>query len=250
MEAFDDGPAEETVPRASGAPDEARAAHGWRRRQLLGAAIGTSLLTGAAAMPAGSTALPRPVLDGPESLPGALARRRSVRNYTHDELLLAQLGELLWAAQGISDPRGLRTAPSAGALHPLEVLLLAQRVRELDSGLYRYVPRDHALEAAGEVSADWREMVAGQEWVASAPLVLVITAATARTAARYGTRAARYVAIEAGAVAQNVALRATTLGLGSVIVGAFDDQAARRILRLGSGADPLLLMPVGRPAAG
>ncbi len=239
-------PATASRPRTTA---QARGAQDSRRRQLLAAGLGASVLAATAAAPAGSIRLPAPARGAPAPLMESLARRRSVRAFTQDAVSLADGAELLWAAQGVSAAGDLRTAPSAGALHPLHVFLLAQRVRELDPGLYRYQPAAHALEPLGPLPAGWPTAVAGQAWITAAPLVLAIAAATDRTAARYGSRAARYVAIEAGAAAQNLALRATALGLGCVCVGAFHDDLLRRELRLAAGLDPLLLVPVGHPAA-
>jgi SagB-type dehydrogenase family enzyme len=183
------------------------------------------------------------------SLQAALAQRRSVRSYATQALTLAAVSELLWAAQGVSSDRGLRTAPSAGALYPLELYVVARHVDGLASGVYRYSPAVHALRRTlqhpGE--PELSRAAGGQTAIASAPLVLAITAMPARTAAKYGARASRYVAFEAGAASQNVALKAAALGLGTVVVGAFDDDGVAQALGLSAGVRPLALMPVGRP---
>ncbi|HSB25250.1 MAG TPA: SagB/ThcOx family dehydrogenase [Burkholderiaceae bacterium] len=179
-----------------------------------------------------------------------MAARRSVRRYASQALPLEQLSQLLWAGQGTSGDQGLRTVPSAGALYPLELHLVARRVSTLAAGIYRYLPPAHAIEAvfAGDPGAELAAAAGGQAMVGAAPVVLAIVARHAITAAKYGARAERYVAIEAGAAAQNIALQAVSLGLGTVIVGAFDDDTLTRVLRLPAQVRPLALMPVGVPA--
>jgi SagB-type dehydrogenase family enzyme len=192
--------------------------------------------------------LPEPRAASPTSIEEALRRRRSLREFGRAGLTLAEVAQLLWAAQGRTSADGRRTAPSAGALYPLEVLLVVGRVDGLAPGVYRYQPADHALEQT--IQGDRREALAeaalGQDWAARAPVLLVVAAAHERTARKYGARADRYVAIEAGAAAQNVALQAVALGLGSVVVGAFDDAEVARLAGLAAGERPLAILPVGR----
>lgn len=189
-------------------------------------------------------ALPSPRLGGPLSLEEALAARRSVRSFSEEALTRAEIGQLLWAAQGVTDADGHRTTPSAGALYPLELDVVTV------DGLARYVPEGHRLIPRG--SADLRPALRrgalDQAAVGEAPLVIVISGVVGRTAARYGAeRAERYVALEAGHAAQNVLLGAVSLGLGAVPIGAFDDAEVRRVLALAEGEDPLYLIPVGHP---
>ncbi len=191
--------------------------------------------------------LPPPSRTGSTSLEEALARRRSVREFTQQQpLTLAQLSQLLWAAQGITGP-GHRTAPSAGATYPLEVYLATGNAEGLPAGLYHYLPEQHRLRAVLE--SDLRQRLAAaaasQEWIARAPAVLVIAAIPERTASRYGVRAERYVHMEAGHAAQNVLLQATSLGLVATPVGAFNDTEVIRLLRLPADSTPLYLIPVG-----
>lgn len=201
------------------------------------------------ALAASSISLTPPTRSEALSLQAALAQRRSVRSYSTQALTLAALSELLWAAQGVSGDRGLRTAPSAGALYPLELYVVARHVDGLASGVYRYAPGAHAIERMLDQPGgpELSRAAGGQPAVASAPLVLAITAMPAPTVAKYGARASRYVAFEAGAASQNVALKAAALGLGTVVVGAFDDDGVAQALGLSAGARPLALMPVGRP---
>ncbi|MDH7487044.1 MAG: SagB/ThcOx family dehydrogenase [Anaerolineae bacterium] len=188
--------------------------------------------------------LPAPRLQSDVSLEEALLRRRSVRTYSDQPLTLAEIGQLLWAAQGITDERGLRTAPSAGALYPLELYVAT------DDGLYHYRPQGHQAEVRRVEG--WREALCpaalSQGAVCQAPAVFVVTAVYARTAAKYGERAERYVRLEAGHAAQNLLLQAVALDLGAVPIGAFYDDQVQAALGLPADHQPLYLIPVGRPA--
>lgn len=190
------------------------------------------------------TSLPRPRTHGGMSIEEAIAARRSIRSFSDRALSAAEISQLLWAAQGITDTRqSLRAAPSAGATYPLEVYAVtAERVA-------RYIPREHALETV--VSGDRRAPLAGaalgQACVRHAPLVLVFSAVNERTTRRYGDRGIMYVHMEAGHAAQNVHLQAVALGLGSVPVGAFDPKAVAQILGIPQAETVLYLIPVGAP---
>jgi SagB-type dehydrogenase family enzyme len=214
------------------------------------AAVGGLTLLPAVAAPAVTGALPSPDSAGGMSLVQALARRRSVRRYGTQPLALAAASQLLWAAQGTTAAGGRRTAPSAGALYPLEIHLLTQRVEGLAAGAHRYLPARHALQISNtEVTASILQQAAlGQQAVSAAAAVVVITAVEVRSAGKYGARAGRYVAFEAGAAAQNLALQAVALGLGAVVIGGFDDAAVARALDLPPGELPVVLMPIGVPA--
>lgn len=197
---------------------------------------------GATSTRSGEVALPAPRLESAMSLEQALQARRSVRDFTEQPLSDAELGQLLWAGQGITAPaRSLRTAPSAGAKYPLE--LYAAR----PEGLYHYVPARHSLErlAIEDRRARLAEAGLGQPALSQAPVILVVVGVTERTRARYGDRADRFVALEAGHATQNILLQATALGLGAVPIGAFEDAAMRTALGLDERHQPLYLVPVG-----
>ncbi len=217
-------------------------------RRAFAAAGGLTVLPGHAVTTPGG-ALPAPERVGGLPLAQALAQRRSVRRYGARPLALAAVSQLLWAAQGTNASAGRRTAPSAGALYPLEVHLVAMRVDGLAAGLHRYLPAAHALQpSTTEVTAaDLQRAAMGQQAVGAAAAVVVITALESRTAGKYGARAARYVAFEAGAAAQNLALQAAALGLGTVVIGGFDAVAVARVLRLPPGEQPVVLLPIGVP---
>jgi SagB-type dehydrogenase family enzyme len=187
--------------------------------------------------------LPTPRQDGTLSLEEAILQRRSVRAFTDQTLTTERLGQLLWAAQGITDPRGFRTAPSAGALYPLELYVVSAE------GLYRYRPQGHQLlQLTGEDlrSTVWQHGLQ-QGALRDAPTVFLVAAVYQRTANKYGERATRYVHMEAGHAAQNLLLQAVALGLGGVPIGAFHDDQLGEALSLPADHAPLYLLPVGYP---
>jgi SagB-type dehydrogenase family enzyme len=192
--------------------------------------------------------LPEPRLEGGPSLESVLDRRRSTREYSEGSLSLEEVSQLLWAAQGITDADGGRTAPSAGALYPLEIYLVAGNVASLDAGVYHYRPSDHTIvkRSKGDNRKDLAKVALRQECVRDGAVVLVFAAVYARTKQKYGERGNRYVHIEVGHAAQNACLQATALGLGAATVGAFDDDAVRKALDLPSGEKVLYLLPVGK----
>ena len=192
-------------------------------------------------------ALPAPAITGNHSLEALLQQRRSVREYPDVALSLADIGQLLWAAQGITHSGGYRTAPSAGALYPLELYVVVGHVHGLANGIYHYHPKGHYLEktTAGDEREALAEAALSQSSVEQAAAVIVFTAVYARTEKKYGKRAQRYVQIEVGHAAENLFLQAESLGLATVVVGAFDDHEIARVLRTPADQEPVLLMPIG-----
>lgn len=178
-----------------------------------------------------------------------LARRRCIREYVDRPVTLTNAACLLWAAQGISAANGLRISPSAGALYPMDIYLAAGAVTGLVPGIYRYLPKEGAIEGAGE--GDQRAALAaaalGQSWLADAALILIIAARYEHTTWKYGQRGIQYVHMEAGHAAQNALLMAATLNLGAAVVGAFDDGRVASVAGLSGKETPLYLVPVGYP---
>ncbi len=188
--------------------------------------------------------LPPPEPKGKMSVEEALARRRSAREFTREALTDRELSQLLWAAQGVTHPEGLRTAPSAGALYPLELYVATAR------GFYHYEPRHHRLRELfdRDLRAAVRRVALDQEVVSQAPAVFVLAAVYERTSGKYGAaRTPRYVHIEIGHAAENLLLEAVALGLVGVPIGAFDDDALQNVLALPANCRPLYLIPVGHP---
>jgi len=189
----------------------------------------------------GEIDLPEPRLDGGMSLEAALARRESVRHFTSQPLSIPALSQILWAAQGITRSWGGRTAPSAGALYPLEIYVA------LYDGFFHYVPREHKLTCiSGENLIDHLASAAlGQQCMRESPAVVVIAAVYARIEQKYGERGERYAKVEAGHAAQNILLQAVSQGIGAVPVGAFYDEHVAKVLPLPHDHEPLYLIPLG-----
>jgi SagB-type dehydrogenase family enzyme len=185
--------------------------------------------------------LPDPNKDGSMSLEKAISIRRSRRNFLPQSLTLEQIGQLCWAAQGQEASSRFRTAPSAGATYPLELFVVTS------GGLFHYLPGEHSIRKITDLDlrADLASAAWGQEFIEEAPLSLVFAAVFSRTTNRYGKRGVRYVYMEAGHAAQNVHLQAEALGLGSVAVGAFDDNSVSKVLSLPKNLEPLYMVTVG-----
>jgi SagB-type dehydrogenase family enzyme len=204
---------------------------------------------GRSSMPAASAgadriALPPPAASGGMSLEQALRARRSQREFARRPLPLVELGQLAWAAQGVTEPEGgLRAAPSAGALYPLELYFL------VPDGVLHYLVAEHAFERKG--NRDQRQALSdaalSQPSIRQAPCDVVIASVTDRTRKKYGDRAPLYAALEAGHVGQNLLLQATARGLAGVPIGAFDGSAVSRLLGLAPGEEPLYIIALGYP---
>lgn len=194
--------------------------------------------------------LPKPNFESEGSLERAIKDRRTIRSFNTDPLTLKQLSQLLWAAQGITEDRGFkRAAPSGGALYPMDLYAVVAKngVEEMQAGIYRYEPEDHAVSllSEGDLRDELARAALGQMWLARAPLNLVVTAEYRRICGKYGERGVRYAMIEAGHAGQNIFLQAEALGLGAGIVGAFYDQDVIRVMKIPRSHEPLLIMPVG-----
>ncbi len=191
--------------------------------------------------------LPAPNLTGSVSVEKAIAERRSIRQFTDDPLSLGIVSQMMWAAQGITDGDWKRAAPSAGATYPLKIYLVANRVEGLKSGLYHYLVDSHGLEVIKiqDLGKPLREAALGQSMIEKAAFNIVIAADYQRTTARYGARGERYVHIEVGHAGQNIYLQAEALGLGTVAVGAFNDQKVQDLLEIKE--EVLYIMPIGKP---
>jgi SagB-type dehydrogenase family enzyme len=186
--------------------------------------------------------LPTPAFESGVSLEEALTHRRSIRDFSAETISTTEISQLMWALQGITDQAGHRTAPSAGALYPLEIYLLTVE------GMYHYLPHGHqlTLNKKGDYRRGLYEAALEQVAILNAPAVFVITAVYERTSVKYGEdRSPRYVHLEAGHAAQNLLLQATALGLGGVPIGAFYDEQVKDVLSLPPDQQPLYIIPVG-----
>jgi SagB-type dehydrogenase family enzyme len=210
-------------------------------------AHGAPEISGVAGMPSKileSIQLPPPATKGRVSLEEAIVARRSAREFAAEPLSRAELSQLLWAVQGVTGRDGLRTAPSAGALYPLEVYVATAH------GLFHYEPSGHRLARLTDQDPRpaLRRAALDQASVGEAPAVFAIAAEMSRTESKYGRlRTPRYVHMEAGHAAQNLLLQAVALGRAGVPIGAFDDARVRDALALPPGRAPLYLIPIGTP---
>ena len=192
--------------------------------------------------------LPEPHFKSNTMVEEALQRRRSTREYGEVPVSLVEVSQLLWAAQGITDLQGHRTSPSAGALYPLELYILAGDVKDLPPGIYSYNPHRHELIRVeqGDRRMELCTAALGQLSVKKAPAVIVFSAVYERTTVKYGERGMRYVHMEAGHAAQNVYLQAVTLNLGTLVIGAFNDDAVKKVMKMSDREQPLYILPVGK----
>jgi SagB-type dehydrogenase family enzyme len=187
--------------------------------------------------------LPPPKLDGNVSVEKALQERRSIRSYKEEPVTLAEVSQIVWAAQGITEPtKGLRTSPSARAQYFLEIYVLPGNVTGLPMGLYKYRPQGHELVliADGDKKADLFK-AAGQAPIKNAPVALVFTGLSEKAKQRPS-----WMYVEAGHAAQNVYLQAVSLNLGTVVIGGFKEEAVAKALRLPEKEVPIYIMPVGK----
>jgi SagB-type dehydrogenase family enzyme len=198
---------------------------------------------------ASATTFPSPSQEGSAALEYCIRQRRSVRGFRDRTLTKGEVGQLLWAAQGITGDDGERAAASAGALYPLELYVAIGNATSLSPGVYHYVPGQHELHSIvlGHQREKLVEAARGQEWIATAPAVICIAANFERTTAKYGLRGGRYVYIEVGLAAESLMLQAVALGLATTLVGAFDDDEVGRVLHLRANEVPVCLIAVGAP---
>ena len=191
-------------------------------------------------------ALPAPETDGRVSVEKALKERRSLRDPLTTPLTIKEIGQLCWAAQGVTDDKGHRTAPSARASYPLELYVIAGAVTDLAPGLYHYEPEKHALSlvATGDKRTEFKAKAAGQEWITKAPAIYVLSGVSEKMG-KMKEHGSQFMSIEAGLAAQGFFLQATALGLGSTFVGGFDPPAARSALGLPASEEVLAVLPVG-----
>lgn len=176
-----------------------------------------------------------------------LEGRESIRKFADRSISLQELSSILWAGQGMKESSKKRTTPSAGALYPIELFVIAGNIAGLKAGVYHYENSSHSLKLI--VAEDKRKELLNkgalrQEWVSTAPAILVITFVKSRTSEKYGERAMRYIEIETGSSMQNIYLMAQSIGLGTCAVGAFDDAKVKSIIGL-KEEEVALLMPIG-----
>jgi SagB-type dehydrogenase family enzyme len=197
--------------------------------------------------------LESPATEGGNPIWEVVRRRRSVRHFRNSPLSSSELSQLLWASQGVTGAEAgykLRAAPSAGALYPVETYLSVQNIDDIDPGIYHYDVRGHSLEClrTGDMGPALAEAALEQGFLAASAVVLAWTAVFARSKWKYRERAYRYIYLDAGHIAQNVALAAVALGLGSCQIGALYDDEVNEVLGVDGKDESIIYMTaVGRP---
>jgi SagB-type dehydrogenase family enzyme len=188
------------------------------------------------------------------SLDKTLRQRKSIRNYQDRPVSMGQLAYLLWASTGIQRVENsyeFRTAPSAGALYPIETYIVANNVKSLEPGVYHYAIKLHQLELL--LQRDLRRQIAaaalGQGMCATASAVFIWTAVFERCKWKYGQRAYRYIYLDAGHIAENLALAAVSLNLGTCEIGALYDDHVNAIIGIdGTEESTICMATAGSPA--
>jgi len=194
--------------------------------------------------------LPTANMDSSMSVKQAISERRSVRAFKNEPLTMQELSQLLWSAQGITNKsKGLRAAPSAGALYPCELYIVVGNVADLAAGVYKYVIGKHELVkiSDGDKRTELASVSLSQMWIATAPATIVVVGIIERISRKYGkAHAPQYVHIEVGAIAENVYLQGRVLGIGTTFVGAFDDNNLKRLLGAPADEEPFAVLPLGK----
>ena len=193
--------------------------------------------------------LPSPAKMGGISLDQALRKRKSVRTYANKPLSKEQLAYLLWSSTGIQrreDGREYRTVPSAGGLYPIETYLVVNNVEDVPQGVYHYSVQQHLLEElqTGDFSRPITAAALGQRMCSQAAVVFIWTAIFQRSKWKYGERAYRYIYLDAGHMAQNLALSAVSLGLGSCHIGALFDEEVNSIVQVDGIDESVVYMTI------
>ena len=196
---------------------------------------------------------PRLSLPQPEtmhlSLDQGLLKRKSTRQYSEKPLTIEQLSYLVWASTGIQRIENgfhFRTVPSAGATYPIETYLTVNNVTGVKPGLYHYAIVAHALETLkeGDIRQDVKDAAMGQRICAEAPLVFLWTSIFKRVTYRYQEHGYRYIYMEAGHIAQNLALTATAMGLATCQIGALYDDEVNSFLGVDGTEESIVYMSV------
>jgi SagB-type dehydrogenase family enzyme len=197
--------------------------------------------------------LPSQLQEGSLCFTEVLQRRKSVRAFSTQPLSKVDLAFLLWASTGIQRIEHgyeFRTAPSAGALYPIETYIAASNVESVEKGIYHYNIRNHLLEEikAGNFGDALAHAALDQKMCAAAPVVFIWTAFFKRSKWKYSQRAYRYIYLDAGHIAQNLALAAASITCGSCQVGAFFDDEIDSIVDIdGTEESAVCLSVVGHP---
>jgi len=195
--------------------------------------------------------LPKPKTKGPVSVEEAIKNRKSIRRYTKSPLTIEEISQLLWSAGGVTCDGitgATRSFPSAGGCYPQKIYIAIGNVKKIEPGLYFYNWKDHSISliTKGDIRSSLATACWQQSMITNAPINIIFTGITEKTTKRYGERGERYICMDTGHAGQNVSLQAESLKLGSVIIGAFNDNKVKNVLNLKEGEEPLYIIPIGR----
>lgn len=174
-----------------------------------------------------------------ESLIGVINKRRSIRDFTGEDIDFNDFSYLLSGSAGInlltevSDYNtSRRSYPSAGVRYPLEIYPLILNCQKIKKGLYHYNVKDNLLELLLEKDlSKWLINAIGKEkWLLKSSVIFIITTVLDRTKVKYGDRGYRYSLIEAGHLAQNLYLLSTEKNLGACAIGGYLDSEFDKLL--------------------
>ena len=193
--------------------------------------------------------LPSQLQEATFNFAGVLRRRKSIRSFSSKPLSMADLSFLLWVSTGIQRTEHgyeFRTAPSAGALYPIETYIAANNMEDLARGLYHYNIKNHLLEEIklGSFGVNLAHAALDQEMCADASVVFIWTAIFRRSKWKYSQRAYRYIYLDAGHIAQNLALAAASINCGSCEVGAFFDDELNLIVGIDGAEESTVCLSV------
>jgi len=184
----------------------------------------------------------------------AIGDRRSHRQFLDGALSLDELAFLLWATQGVrqllAPGVALRSVPSAGCRHAFETYLLINRVTSLESGVYRYLPVEHALvfeHLVDHLPGRLANATLGQDFVGAAPVTFAWTVLPYRMEWRYALAAHRVIAMDAGNLCQNLYLACAAINAGTCAIAAYHQERMDALLQVdGEDEFTLYLAPVGK----
>jgi len=178
-----------------------------------------------------------------------LMKRKSIRDFSKKPISIQDLSYLLWASTGIQRKEygyEFRTAPSAGALYPIETYLVINNVENVPQGVYHYLIKEHALEELrlGDFRVNIAKAALDQYMCSTAAVVFIWTAIFNRSKCKYGERAYRYIYLDAGHIAQNLALASTSLDLGCCPIAALYDDEVNRIISVDGVKESVIYMSI------
>lgn len=193
--------------------------------------------------------LPVPKTENNYSFTDLLVKRRSIRKFSKELMSIVELSFLLWTSTGVTsikNERKYRTAPSAGALYPNETYLLINNVDGLEKGFYHYLIQNHALEfiIPGDHGSSLAAAALNQSMCGKANVVFLWSAIFKRSSWKYRERAYRYVYLDVGHIAQNLALAVVDLNLGCCPIAAYFDEEVDKIVQLDGKEETIIYMMV------